>query len=454
MEPERIELTITDITTSGQGIGKHQGIAVFVDNATIGDQVIAEIRERKAGYFKAKVINIRKPSAHRTKPVCKHFHNCGSCQLQDLSYSAQLDFKQQSLKETLLRLGGFGSELLPELEVIAAAEPFYYRNKAQLPVQKNGKELQVGYYRSNSHQLVDLDECHLHHTDFMKVIQEFKRLLRDSGLSIYHEHKHSGLLRHLCLRVSEYTREMQLTLVINGSHLAANLELENFIIKLNGQLDKYQIASVMLNINTDKGNRIFGKKNILLWGQEYISEKVGEHFFRISPNTFLQVNLTQAENLYRGLVELLPNNSRTILDLYCGVGTITLNISDRAQRVIGVEQNPQAVKDARQNCRNNSIDNVEFIKSSSEDLEPEQFNEVDVIIVDPPRKGLESPLIEKLKVLAAKELYYISCNPATLARDLQQLVSEGPYLIDKIKLYDLFPQTTHIETLVRLTLAD
>lgn len=440
---ETVDLEIIDINTDGQGVAKYQQYTVFVDKATIGDQVIAQIKQVKANYLVAKTINIRKPSANRQSPLCPYFGICGSCQLQNLNYEAQLNYKQKTVTAALVRIGKFSQ--LPEIKFADSSEQFYYRNKAQFPICRLGKEVQLGYYRQNSHRPVNLQECHLHHQDFLTVALAFKKLLQEQQLSIYNEVKHSGLIRHLCLRVSQYTKELQMAIVINGTDFF--FDVENFVQETNQKLTKYRLASVLLNINTTKGNNIFGNKNVLLWGQEYICEKVGKHFFRLSPNTFLQVNLTQAEKLYADIYQRLPENCRTVLDLYCGIGTISLNISDRAVTVIGIEQNQQAVKDAKQNAKNNDVNNVEFFNCDSEQVNLGNFENIDVVIVDPPRKGLDGNLIDQLNRLPLKNLFYVSCNPATLARDLAAF----DYKVKEIRLYDLFPQTTHVETLVWLS---
>jgi len=456
MQPELLTITIEDLSSSGQGVGKHNGQVVFVDKATIGDVVIAEVREAKQNYLKAKLINIRNPSVNRVQPLCKHFDSCGSCQLQNLDYPAQLEFKQNLIKENLIRIGNFDKDTLPEIKTNGSSETYYYRNKSQLPLAQSGKQCQIGYYRQNSHQLVDLQECHLHHQDFMSTIKLVKEFINHHSLSIYNEQKHSGLLRHIVLRKSDYLQELQLTLVINNNHFPLDSEIDSLVEKINSQLQKYQLTSVFFNINKNRGNRIFGEKSKLLSGQEYISEKVGDHFFRISPNTFLQINLNQAQKMYQQLKNALPDNINSIADLYCGIGTITLNLADKATHIIGVEENPQAVKDAKQNARNNNVTNCTFICSKSEQLDISQLKiegqSPEIVIVDPPRKGLDPQVIELIVKLQPSKLFYISCNPATLARDLKSLCVDNLFTIGKISAYDFFPQTTHIETLVELQL--
>jgi len=447
---EKINLKIEDLTISGQGVAKYKGITVFVDKAIPGDEIIAEIREEKANYLKAVMINIKKPSENRVKAKCKHFSTCGSCQLQNIDYSGELAFKQNLVKQTIQRIGGFND--LHINPIIGSENLFYYRNKIQLPIGAIGKDIIMGYYKTNSHTIVNLEECYLQSEDLTFVSIELKKWLIANNITAYNETKNTGQIRHLVIRKADYTKEIQVCFVVNSKEFPYTETLTKIIKKINSTLSEYQISSVTYNINQDKGNKIFGSKNVLLLGSEFISEKIVDNFFRISPNTFLQINKTQAEKVYQHLFERLPKKSTLILDLYCGIGTITLNLSNYATEVIGIEENKQAVKDAKRNSYNNNVKNCSFVASKAEELDLKEYGNADIIIVDPPRKGLGNKIITAIKNLNPKKLFYISCNPASLARDLKELTQDNKFIIKEVTPFDFFPQTTHVEVFCELEL--
>ncbi len=446
---EDVELEIIDINSEGQGVAKLSGKVIFVPGAITGDKISARIVGEKKNFSTAKMTGIIKASPDRINPICSHFGKCGSCQLQHLKYEAQLKYKQQLVTKNLQRVGKFDITALPLNPIEASDKQFGYRNKAQLPFGHQHKVPVLGYFHARSHEIVNVHQCHLHHPDFTEIVLSVRQAVIDNKIPIYLPEKHVGLLRHLIIRESSFTKELQICLVINSYTFPYSQLFSKNFEALNSRLSEYQITSALTNTNMAKTPHIFGDKNKKFWGNEFISEKIGDHFFRVAPNTFMQVNLSPAIKLYNHLKEKIPDNCQTILDLYCGIGTISLFIADKAQQVIGVEANKQAVKDAKNNALNNVQTNCKFIHGKAEDIHNQYSPEV--IIVDPPRKGLETKVLRSIKIFSPKLLFYISCNPATLARDLRDLTANCGYKITEITPFDLFPQTTHVECFVALS---
>ncbi len=445
---ETFQGEIIDLTTMGDGIAKHEGKTVFVTGATIGDKAEIEIVKKKDNYFLGQIVKLIEPSPFRVKPRCKHFGVCGSCQLQNLSYAGQLKYKQNFVKQALNRIGGIDIEIQP----IVPAEEYFYRNKIQLPFSdKKGGEL--GYFKLNSHDVVDLEECFLQEEDLTTLALGIKEYVRAHKVSIYNEEKNTGLLRHLFIRKSDYDKKLLVGIVINGREIP---DQENFIkavLALQPKLKTYQIDSLILNFNRSKTNKILGEWQKVIHGPGFIMERIGDKLFKISLTAFTQINRLQAEKIYTNIAKSLTDKNKLIIDAYCGIGTIALNVADKAARVCGIETNPQAVLDALSNAKLNNIDNAEFIQAAVETVPSKQLKGADVFIVDPPRKGLEQKVIETIRKLSPQSVFYVSCNPATLARDLKILMAEGQYILDEVKPYDLFPQTTHIEVLAKLSIA-
>lgn len=435
---------VEDITQYGQGVIRHEGKAIFVTGAALGDTVEYELTIDKGNYGMGKVSKIIEKAAHHCAPRCKHFAACGGCQLQNISYAAQKKFKENLVKQALTRIGGI--ENPPVLPLVGSPQEYQYRNKAQIPFGSVNNTVVMGFYAPNSHDIVDMSECPLHHHDMITVALAVKQYAQDKTIPIYNEKTHSGVLRHCIIRSSDYMKEILVGIVANTKAAPWGKNLASELKKLT--LTEYRITSVVINVNTKKTNKILDEKVLTASGAGFITEKINRHLFKVSLNTFLQVNRLQAEAAYQ-LIEdrLLPG--KKVLDLYCGVGTITLQVAEKSTTVLGIEENPTAIKDAKRNAINNNITNVTFSAGQAERQDIKGF-EPNVIIVDPPRKGLEEHLIAQMLEVGAEQILYMSCNPATLARDIK-ILSEKYQLVD-VTPFDFFPQTGHVEAVAELRL--
>lgn len=444
---EKIELTIHDLSTSGDGIAKYKGAVYFVKEATIGDTVLARVLQKNNNYYIAQTEQYLKKSDSRRQPPCSHFGICGSCQIQNLEYEAQLKYKENQIKETLQRIGGFKE--LPLKKIVAADNEFFYRNKAQLPLGFQ-QEITMGYYRQNSHEIIDLQQCFLQQKITVETALAFKQFFKEQRFSIYNEQKHNGLLRHLIIRESHHKKELLIGLAVTSAKIPQQEKLLTFIENLNRARQEYRITSLVLNINSDKTNRITGPKNITILGSGFIEEQFGPYSFNVYLDTFLQINTSQAEKAYQQIASYIKPGTKLTTDIYCGIGTIALYAAQNSQQVIGIENNEASIAAANENCQKNKINNCRFICSSAEKTDPKILNQADVFIVDPPRKGLDEKVIELILANQPQQLIYLSCNPATLARDLSQLCANNLYHLEEVTPFDFFPQTSHVETLVHL----
>ncbi len=444
---ETYKLTINDLSTSGDGIAKHNGAVYFIKGATIGDVVMASVIRKNNNYYLAKIESFIKRSPWRREAPCPHFGPCGSCQIQNLNYAAQLNYKENQVKEALQRIGGFND--LPLKKIIPSEHEFFYRNKAQLPLGYH-KKIELGYYRLDSHEIIDLQKCHLHHEDTISTALALKDFFKQHKISIYNEKKQTGLLRHLIIRESHYKKELLVGLVVTDKDFPHLQELFKTVDLLNTSLKEYQVSTLVLNINNEKTNRITGKKNIVLKGSGFLEEKIGDHLFNVYLDTFLQINHAQAEKAYRQIASYIRPDSKLTADIYCGIGTISFYAAQKSAAVIGIENNPASIEAANENCKKNNITNCRFICTPAEKIETALLKEASVFIVDPPRKGLDEKVIELILTHLPQQLIYLSCNPATLARDLKIICDSSPYQIKEVTPFDFFPQTTHVETLVYL----
>lgn len=446
---DEVVVKITDMGMSGEGIGRADGITLFVKDALIGDLVRAKIMKMKKTYGYARLTEILEPSCDRTEPLCPHHRACGGCQLQALSYEKQLAFKTNKVKNDLLRIGGF--ESIPMEPIVGMEDPWHYRNKAQFPIgtDRNG-QIVTGFYAGRTHQIIPSRDCALGVSQNREVLDRVIDFMETCHIPAYDEVSHSGLVRHVLIRYGFRTGELMVCLIINGSSLPHSEELVNRLRELDG------ITSITLNSNTGRTNVILGDKTKTLWGQEYITDYIGDVKYRISPVSFYQVNPIQTEKLYRLALDYADLKGNEIVwDLYCGIGTISLFLAQKARQVYGVEVIPQAIEDARQNARINGIENAEFFVGKSEEVLPEYCLEhpdayADVIVVDPPRKGCDAKLLETILAMQPLRIVYVSCDPATLARDLK-LLCAGGYQLKRVRPVDQFCHTVHIETCVLLS---
>ena len=442
---EIYEIEITDIGTNGEGIGKLNELVIFVPDAVTGDKLKVKILKVKKNLAYGKVEAILEPSPLRREPYCAVSQKCGGCQLQHLSYKAQLEWKQNKVYNALTRIGGLKNlEVLPTLGM---ENQMHYRNKAQYPIRKEGNQIQIGFYASRSHRVIDWDCCGIQDKRCEQVIQVVRKFLDTYKISIYDEVTHTGLVRHLMVRTGFFTGEMMVCLVINGESLP---HTEDFLKALQGIEG---ITSVVLNINKAKTNVILGHETKVLQGRAYIIDTIGDLKFKISPLSFFQVNPLQTKVLYDKALEYAGLTGKEVVwDAYCGTGTISLFLAQKAKKVYGVEIIEPAIENAHDNATLNNIHNVEFFVGKAEEIIPAQYEKglvADTIVVDPPRKGCDQALLETLIKMAPGKIVYVSCDPATLARDLGYLVDKG-YKVEKVQPVDMFPETTHVETVVCL----
>ncbi|GBR76767.1 23S rRNA (uracil(1939)-C(5))-methyltransferase RlmD [Candidatus Termititenax persephonae] len=431
-----------DFTVDGDGLIRREGRVVFVPGLVPGDTAEIEIIADKKNYLLGRIKKIIEPSPDRVPPACRHFGVCGGCSLQHYAYSAQLRWKENFVAQSLRRLAGLTVPLSP---IVPSEAVWAYRNKAQLPFGSGGT---VGFFQMNSHSVVDLQECPIQHADFWRIAEGFRRLAREKKIPIYNEKTHRGILRYLVIRRSDYLREILVGLVVNCRTFGLRPEIKRLVEEINKKLLTYKIVSVVANINQKKTNKILDEKIENILGSGFITEKIGGFLYKVSLNTFWQVNTAQAEKAYQQIKAWCDMPDVNILDAYCGVGTIALSVAERSAQVLGVEEVPQSVKDARRNAENNGVANVRFIQGKVERQSLAALGSPRLIIVDPPRRGLDPELISKILQIKPEKIIYLSCNPASLARDLKLLSVD--YQVREIIPYDFFPQTTHVETLVLL----
>ena len=439
-----ITLEITDLTTDGSGVGKYEGMAVFVPLTAVGDIAEIKILKVKKSYCFGKLERLITPSASRINQDCAVFNRCGGCVTRHIDYKAECEAKQNKVYSAVKRIGGI--ELLPN-PIIPAKKTERYRNKAQYPVSLDGK---AGFFAKHSHRIIECGTCLLQPETFDKIVNKTEQWISDNGISVYNEQTHSGLLRHIYLRIAEKTGEIMFTAVINGDSLPQSDKL----IEILKDICKENLKSVQININKADTNVILGEECKVLYGEKHITDILCGIKVRLSPLSFYQVNRAMAEKLYLKARELADPLGKNILDLYCGAGTIGLSMADEAKSIVGVEIVPQAVEDAKFNAENNYITNARFIcadaKTAAAQLAKENYKP-DVVIVDPPRKGCsEELLITVSKDFSPERIVYISCDPATLARDAAILNQKG-YMLKEYTPVDLFPRTAHIETVALLS---
>ncbi len=436
-----IEVNIERLNHDGEGVSKFDGFTVFVPGTAPGDKVRAKVISLQKTYARALLQELIISSPSRVSPPCEHYDDCGGCQLQHINYEEQLLIKHELVKDTLSRIGKINVPVLP---VLGMAKPWQYRNKAQVPVGMEDT-VKAGFYEKRTHKIVDLNCCHIQHPANDKVVHAVRSILNELKISIYNEKKHTGLVRHIIARTSFTTGEVLIVLVTNGHKLPHRAEIIERLRALGN------IAGIVQNINTKQANVILGNQDVLLWGNPYLQESLNGLSFHVSPRSFFQVNTVQTEVLYAKVREYAAlTGQETVYDLYCGIGTISLYLSRYAGKVIGVESVAAAVKDARKNAELNGITNAEFHKGAAEQLFPQLIKhgvKADVVVVDPPRKGCDESLLAAIATMAPPRIVYVSCNPATLARDLKYLTEHG-YTAEKVQPVDMFPQTSHVESII------
>ncbi|MBE3595934.1 MAG: 23S rRNA (uracil(1939)-C(5))-methyltransferase RlmD [Hydrogenibacillus sp.] len=443
---ERMKLVIEGLTHDAQGIARVDGYALFVAGALPGEVIEATITKTNPTYGFARVETILETAPTRVEPPCPVFGRCGGCQIQHMTAAAQLAFKEGVVREAFTRLGGFAD--VPLRPIIGMGRPWRYRNKAQVPVRRVGGRLEVGFYALGSHDVVPIDDCPLEMTANARAMRAVRDVLRAEGLKPYDERTRAGLIRHIVVRTSRATGETMVVLVTNDRELPRRTAVVEGIRRALPD-----VVSVVQNVNPRRTNVIFGDETRVLYGKPAIEDRIGAFRFRISPRSFFQVNPEQTERLYETARDFAALTGReTVIDAYAGVGTIALYLAPQAARVIAVESVPDAVRDARQNASTNRISNAEFIVGAAEEVLKrwaEAGRSADVVVVDPPRKGLAPEVIEAILTVSPRRLVYVSCNPSTLARDARRLV-DGGYRLSAVQPVDMFPQTVHVEAVALL----
>ncbi len=442
------EIRIEDMSQEGLGIGKAEGYTLFVKDTVIGDLARVKILKTKKNYGFARLEELLEPSDKRTEPKCPLARPCGGCQLQMMEYAEQLRWKEQKVRNDLQRLAGF--QEIPMEPIQGMEEPFRYRNKAQFPIGYDREgNLVAGFYAGRTHTIIPVEDCLLGSERNARILEKVLAWMKRYGITAYREAAGQGLVRHVLIRSGSATGELMVCLVINGKKLPRGKELAESLRQIPG------MASITFSPNIRRDNVILGDSYEVLWGQGTITDCIGEIRYQISPLSFYQVNPVQTRRLYRQALEYAGlTGKETVYDLYCGIGTISLFLAQRAGKVYGVEIVPQAVEDAKANARLNGIKNAEFFAGRAEEIVPRQYREqgirADVVVVDPPRKGCGEELLETMTAMAPEKIVYVSCDPATLARDLKYLCARG-YELKKVRAFDQFPQTVHVETVVLLS---
>ena len=453
---QEFSLEIDDMGTDGEGIGHKEGYTLFVKDALVGDIVRVKVIKAKKKFGYGRLLEVIKPSPWRVEPACDCARQCGGCQIQHCSYEKQLAWKEKKVRDCLQRIGGF--EEIPMEPIMGMDEPYHYRNKAQYPVgyDKEGNPV-AGFYAGRTHSIIPNTDCAIQHPCNHMILETILAFMKQYDIPAYEEKKHTGLVRHILTRVGKYTGEVMVCLIINGNKLPHQDKLVEMLKKATDEETTYKIKSICLNINKDKTNRILGEKVVPIYGQTYIEDRIGNITYRISPLSFYQVNPEQTQKLYGTALEYADlKGNEVVWDLYCGIGTISLFLAQKAAKVCGVEIVPQAIEDARENADRNGFTNTEFFVGAAEDVVPEQYEQsggslrADVVTLDPPRKGCDEKLLRTVVRMEPKRIVYVSCDPATLARDLKYLCGEG-YELKRVRACDMFGHSSHVETVVLLS---
>lgn len=444
-----IEAVFEDLTHDGAGVAKVDGYPIFVPNGLPGEKAKVKVVKVNKGYGFGKLMEIIEPSPHRIDAPCAIYKECGGCQLQHLSYGGQLLAKEKQVRDVMQRIGKLeGVKVHP---VLGMENPWNYRNKSQVPIGEHEGGLIGGFYQQRSHQIIDMKTCMIQQEKNDEVVQKVKEICNRNGVRAYNEEKHHGNLRHIMVRYGAVSGEVMIVLVTRTNELPnKNKIVEEIAASIP------DVKSIVQNINSKKTNVILGEQTKVLWGEEVIYDSIGDIKFAISARSFYQVNPEQTKVLYDKALEYAAlNGNETVIDAYCGIGTISLFLAQKAGKVYGVEIIPEAIEDAKRNAALNGITNVEFAVGEAETVIPNWYEEgvqADVLVVDPPRKGCDEKLLQTILDMKPKKVVYVSCNPATLARDLR-ILEDGGYKTSEVQPVDMFPQTTHCEAVAKIELS-
>lgn len=439
---DEFECEIVANGVGGEGICKIDGFTVFVPDTVKGDKIKGKILKVKSGYAFGKATEILSSSPFRQTPACDKALSCGGCDVSCMSYDYQLELKRNIVHDALKRIGGI--DLQPE-KTVGMDQPYFYRNKMQFPVGKNKEgKTAYGFYAKRSHNIISAEACVTGKKYCKPIMDCIIKFMDEKGILPYDEQTHKGIVRHVFLRDSAFAGEIMVVIVIN----AENLPYADELVKRLKNIEK-NISGILLNINREKTNLILGEKNVVLYGKDYIIDRIGNLEFKISPHSFFQINSVQTEKLYNLALEATGDiKDSTVFDLYCGTGTIGLFMAQKAKKVYGIEIVEEAVKNAKENADRNGIENACFYSGAVEDIIEDLYNEgvrADVVVLDPPRKGSDGKTLDIIKKMNPSKIVYVSCDPATLARDLKYL-TEGGFEVKKVVPVDMFPQTRHVES--------
>lgn len=445
---DRLNVYVEDLTHDGSGVAKVDGYPLFIPGALPGEEADIQVIKPMKKYGFAKLINVTKASPDRVDPPCHVFWDCGGCQLQHLSYEAQLVQKQKTVRDVMERIGKLPH--VPVHPVKGMDNPWRYRNKSQIPFSEQEGKVVSGFYKSRTHHIVDTDVCIIQGEEADELMSTLKHELHTMGVEAYDERTHRGMLRHLIVRKARATGELMVVLVTRSKKFP---QKEDAIALIKKAVPN--VTSIMQNVNSQKTNVIFGNETILLHGKSFIVDTIGDVKFEISARSFYQVNSEQTEVLYDQALEYAQlTGNESVIDAYCGIGSISLFLAQQAKEVYGVEIVPQAIEDAKRNAELNGIDNAHFEAGPAEVVIPkwyEQGKRFDVLVVDPPRKGCDEKLLETILKYKPKRIVYVSCNPATLARDLR-ILEDGGYRTKEVQPVDMFPHSSHVEAVTWLEL--
>lgn len=445
---DNIEVVFEDLTHDGAGVAKVDGYPIFVANALPGEKANIIVTKTNNGYGFGRLMEILEKSPERVDISTEDWNKFGGCQIQHLSYEGQLKFKEKQVRDVMARIGKLEDVTIHP--IIGMDEPVHYRNKAQVPVGEKDGKLVAGFFKPRSHDIVETKESIIQHPAINEAVQVVKDIFSELGIPAYNEKTHKGVLRHIMARYGKQTGELMIVLVTRTSSIPF---VESIVKKIIARLP--HVKSIIQNVNTKKTNVILGETTQVLWGNEVIYDFIGNVKFAISAKSFYQVNPVQTKVLYEKALDYAGlTGEETVIDAYCGIGTISLFLAQKAKKVFGVEIVSEAIEDARRNAELNQITNIEFAVGSAETVITNWYNEgnsADVLVVDPPRKGCEESLLQTILEMKPKRVVYVSCNPGTLARDLR-ILEDGGYKTVEIQPVDMFPMTTHIENVVRLEL--
>ena len=447
-----LTVNIEDVTATGDGVAKYEDYPIFISGGVTGDKLSITVTKTNKTYGFGRIKEILSPSPYRQEPICPVFKACGGCDFMHITYPHQLCIKENIIKGNLQRIGSVRSDEYEFEGVIGADNIYEYRNKAQLPIGKKGKETVVGFYCKKSHEIIATESCMIQDKKINSIINSFLMYANKYKISVYDEKAHKGILRHLYVRTGNKTGEVLVTIVTNSSSpLPREDELMEFLQKESG------IKGIIQNINTEKTNLILGKKNRVIYGEDKICSMIDNLKFNISSESFFQINGAQTEKLYAKALEYAsPQENETVFDMYCGTGSISLFLAQKAQKVIGVEIVEKAIENAKENAKLNGIENAHFYAGDCAKVTERLILEgetADIIVVDPPRKGCSEDMLKFINNISPKKLVYVSCNSATLARDIKILKEYG-YNLKKVCGVDMFPSSGHVESVAQLTLSN